>query len=379
MDDPSPGPGSGMRSRATRTALSALDRLDADRHPTDVLADVHRILRQGAPHDAAFVSVTDPATGLPSTAGIVNLSAETCGAFWDAEHLAPDEPGTFEWMRRTGSGAVTLDRLTDGRPERAQRYRSTYAPDGLHSELRAVLTVDGAGWGVVNLLRGDGEPDFTDAELEFIDAAAPVAADKLRTASVLHGPGGDAGPVVGGTGVVVFDPGGTVVSMTGEARALLGRFASADALASGGELMPPEAYIVVARARAQARGVAGPEPFSRAVVADVRLSLRASTTVRSDGSEGQTVLLVAPARSVEVLPLIVDAYGVTDREAQVLAMLLRGDSPTEIAGRLYISVNTVRVHVRNLYTKLGVTSRGELNRLLVDTVALPSTEFRFEI
>jgi DNA-binding NarL/FixJ family response regulator len=49
----------------------------------------------------------------------------------------------------------------------------------------------------------------------------------------------------------------------------------------------------------------------------------------------------------------------TDREREVLKLLGRGMDNAAIATALKISVNTVRVHCRNLYRKLGVSGRGE--------------------
>ena len=52
-------------------------------------------------------------------------------------------------------------------------------------------------------------------------------------------------------------------------------------------------------------------------------------------------------------------YDLTDRENEVLALLAEGLSNAEIAERLVISITTVKFHVRNLLSKLGVTSRAE--------------------
>jgi NarL family two-component system response regulator LiaR len=52
-------------------------------------------------------------------------------------------------------------------------------------------------------------------------------------------------------------------------------------------------------------------------------------------------------------------FGLTDREQQVLALLVEGLSNPEIADRLVISVSTVKFHVRGVLTKLGVSSRTE--------------------
>ena len=47
----------------------------------------------------------------------------------------------------------------------------------------------------------------------------------------------------------------------------------------------------------------------------------------------------------------------TDREREVLALLVDGMSNQEIADRLFLSAGTVKFHLRNIYSKLGVDSR----------------------
>lgn len=47
----------------------------------------------------------------------------------------------------------------------------------------------------------------------------------------------------------------------------------------------------------------------------------------------------------------------SDREAEVLRFLAEGLSNREIGNRLFISENTVKTHLQNLYSKLGVQRR----------------------
>lgn len=54
----------------------------------------------------------------------------------------------------------------------------------------------------------------------------------------------------------------------------------------------------------------------------------------------------------EVLP-----FGLTERECEVLRLLAQGFGNKSIANQLSISVSTVKVHIRNLYRKLGVEDR----------------------
>jgi NarL family two-component system response regulator LiaR len=52
-------------------------------------------------------------------------------------------------------------------------------------------------------------------------------------------------------------------------------------------------------------------------------------------------------------------YDLTERERVVLALLVEGLNNTQIAGKLFVSPSTIKSHVSNILSKLGVTSRTE--------------------
>lgn len=49
----------------------------------------------------------------------------------------------------------------------------------------------------------------------------------------------------------------------------------------------------------------------------------------------------------------------SDRECEILYLVATGASNKEIANKLYISTNTVKVHLRNIFSKIGAASRTE--------------------
>lgn len=72
--------------------------------------------------------------------------------------------------------------------------------------------------------------------------------------------------------------------------------------------------------------------------------------------------LAGPLHAVMPQPKPVprQASQLTAREAEVVNLMLEGHSAKALAGRLKISVETVRVHRKHIYAKLAVSSQAEL-------------------
>jgi DNA-binding NarL/FixJ family response regulator len=71
------------------------------------------------------------------------------------------------------------------------------------------------------------------------------------------------------------------------------------------------------------------------------------------------------------------ALGLTGREESVLIALARGGNNDQIAQELRIGTNTVRFHLRNAYAKLGVETRLEALRVLVENGILGASPYNW--
>ncbi len=66
--------------------------------------------------------------------------------------------------------------------------------------------------------------------------------------------------------------------------------------------------------------------------------------------------------------LIVERYGLSPRESDVLPLLLQGRTILRIQEALFISAGTVSTHIRHIYQKTGVSNRQELIDLMQELV-----------
>jgi len=66
------------------------------------------------------------------------------------------------------------------------------------------------------------------------------------------------------------------------------------------------------------------------------------------------------------------AEKLTEREGEIAVLLIKGKTYRMIASELYVSENTVKTHIKNIYSKAGVQNRTELMNLLLD-IHIPTT------
>jgi NarL family two-component system response regulator LiaR len=74
---------------------------------------------------------------------------------------------------------------------------------------------------------------------------------------------------------------------------------------------------------------------------------------------GEVVITESPPRSRPAADLEWPGRteGLTDREAEVVALITQGKSNAAIAALMYLSINTVKSYIRSAYRKIGVTTR----------------------
>lgn len=72
---------------------------------------------------------------------------------------------------------------------------------------------------------------------------------------------------------------------------------------------------------------------------------------------GRTVDLAAPERSQPVPAWPGQESGLTEREAEVVALVAVGMTNHQIAELCYLSINTIKTYIRSAYRKMGVTTR----------------------
>lgn len=88
----------------------------------------------------------------------------------------------------------------------------------------------------------------------------------------------------------------------------------------------------------------------------IRAAHRGELTVAPEASQVVIEAMTAPAPPGRDL---------TDREGEVLALLVQGLSNNEIGEELGVSPHTVKNHLRSIYSKLGVTSRTAATTLAI--------------
>jgi DNA-binding CsgD family transcriptional regulator len=334
-------------------ALEALARLSsAAGSAQQVVGQIARHITGVIDAGMFFAGAVDPHTGLFLGAAVHNMDPAACGPAWEHELWVPDYNKFADLTLR--NPVVDLREATGGRLSRSPRYRLLKEIAGLEDELRATLHADGLSWGNLVLSRHGGDGPFSDDDRAFLARAAPLAGTALRR-TILQEPPRTL--PAHGPGIVVVDEAGAAVSATPEAEAWLQELGAGtrDPATAG---IPPELLLMLLIAP----GAPG-APSRRARLRTPRgawLVAHASPL----GDSGQIGIVIEPAKAPEITPVTIEAFGLTRREVQVAELVSQGVSTEEIASALFLSRHTVRGHLKAIFEKTGVSSRGELTSKL---------------
>lgn len=75
---------------------------------------------------------------------------------------------------------------------------------------------------------------------------------------------------------------------------------------------------------------------------------------------------MTPTKQNEAIDKFIMIDLLTERESEITALLLKGRTYRMIATELYLSENTVKTHIRNIYSKFNIRSKPELINLLME-------------
>lgn len=338
------------RDRA-RWALARLAEAELDNDSFRREAAV--ILGRAVGFDGWCWLVTDPVAGLPTRELGENMVVDQDMRRFLRLQLAQGAP--------QGAPPVTvLSADTGGDLRRDLIWREMFGPAGAGDKLHAALIASGTCWGHLHVDRDGSSGYFTEGDAELVADVAPLLAGRLRKGMRLAAPSesgpGDESPAEPGT--IIVDNDLSLVAATEDAWRWIQRLGLPRL--NDAEPLPGVIYVLAMHAAASPAGAR-----MRLQATDGRWAvIRAAPLTTGSATSAGYAVTVEPAAPQDLAPLLMRAWDLTPRERQVAGLVIDGLSSEDIARALYISVHTVRGHLKTIFAKLGVSRHQDLIRVL---------------
>ncbi|MFN2562961.1 MAG: LuxR C-terminal-related transcriptional regulator [Jatrophihabitans sp.] len=346
-----------MGAEVQRRAHDRIVRLAGDRLDLVALSSrLSAVIAEVIPFTRTCWHTVDPGTVLFT--GSVNNQI-SCSGSWLAEHeYVIDDVDRWWFLARSSRHVGATSISTHGELNRSARHRSREGM-GTGDELRVSLVQDGTYWGAAGFLREEGQPWFTEQDVRVLSTLATGIAEALRR-SMLASTSDDV--MVGraaGPGVVIFDEHGEAESISPAAEAWISEMVEVPPPAQPAQSKVVQAVAARARTLQPGQDPLGLEARSRVRTRSGRWVLLYGTRL-SGGGSGRTAVVLQPAPAGVVAPLVALAYGLSARERDVTQLCMQGRPTREMARLLGVSPYTVQDHLKSIFAKTGVRTRGEL-------------------
>lgn len=339
-----------------QTALERIRRLScAGLDVVGFLDEVNPIVGHVVPNGtdtihAPFWYTLDPGSHLLT--GIYGSGCELdASEYMQWELLADDVMKTADVVANR-RGVQTLHEVTDGQPERSPVYVEVMVPHGMGQEMLVALrTTTQENWGTARLNRRPGEPMFSDHEVAFMVAAAPLLADGVRR-GLLVGEATDPDHT-DAPGLAILSSVGDIESVSPGAQEWFARLPDDDGRLDG---------VPISVRAAAGAAVVDAERHGDGGVSSVRVPTTDGrwAVVHAVHLDGRVTVMIQRAEPERIAPLLMSIYGLTIREQTVAQLVVRGGSTTVISRELDLSPHTVQQHLKSIFDKTDVSSRGEL-------------------
>jgi DNA-binding CsgD family transcriptional regulator len=277
---------------------------------------------------------------------------------WLALEYCQEDYNKMADVARSESGVATLHEATGGEVTKSAKYHLSMKPLGGEQEaIVGLRTRTGEIWGALALYREPGQPLFNSDELALLQEISAHLAEGARRGLLIGEAKDPDSPEA--PGLVVLDQTWEVESITPGTERWLDELPEGDW--SSSNRLPAAVLSVAGRALRTSEDLdtAGQIAFARVLSRSGQWVVLHGASLVSD-SRRRVAVIVEPAHPARITPLLMAAYGLTDREQEVTRLVLQGDSTSEIAGRLVVSPHTVQEHMKNIFAKTRVRSRRDL-------------------
>lgn len=312
-------------------------------------------LRPVIPHNLSPCWFTFDPASLLITSHFQEQIAEFPREMLAAEFDDSDVYTMFDVVR-SERGWDTLHDATNGDPSQSARWQQNIAMGGDQEFIIGLRAKTGEIWGALGLYREPGQPRFDRDDIELVREVAPALAVGARNGLLVGEAKHPEGPE--SPGLLVLTDDWSVESATPGVERWIADLPDGD-WESG--RLPSSVMSVAARAMrtAERPDVAGEVAVARVLSQSGTWVVLHGASLVADGRR-RAAVIVEPAHPARITPLLMSAYGLTDREQDVTCQVLKGDSTTEIADALFVSPHTVQQHLKNIFEKTGVRSRRDL-------------------